>query len=123
MSRNTPVIGIDLGTTNSCISIYRNGKVEIIPNEFGNRITPSIVSFTEKGRLIGEAAKLQLIKNPSNTIYNSKRFIGKKINEVQNNIKIYPFKIEKGENNKILFSIISSILINNSVSYNKKEEL
>ena len=108
MSRNTPVIGIDLGTTNSCISIYRNGKVEIIPNEFGNRITPSIVSFTEKGRLIGEAAKLQLIKNPSNTIYNSKRFIGKKINEVQNNIKIYPFKIEKGENNKILFSIIEN---------------
>ena len=107
MSTKKLAIGIDLGTTTSCVSVFRNGKVEIIPNEFGDRTTPSIVSFTDNGILIGNPAKLQMINNPSNTIYNSKRFLGKKItdNEIKKDLKIYPFKIEKGKNNTIQFSI------------------
>ena len=109
MTSQKIALGIDLGTTNSCVGVFRNGKVEIIPNDFGDKITPSIVAFTEKGILVGKAAKLQIIKNPSNTIYNSKRFIGKKITdkEIKKELKLYPVQIEKNnKNNKILFSII-----------------
>ena len=91
-----PVIGIDLGTTYSCVGIFKNGRVEIIPNELGNRITPSYVAFTAEGeRLIGDAAKNQLTTNPENTVFDAKRMIGREWTDksVQHDIKYFPFKV------------------------------
>lgn len=91
-----PVIGIDLGTTFSVVGVYKNGKVEIIANDQGNRITPSVVSFLETGeRLIGESAKNQASLNPTNTVYDSKRLIGKEFQEenLQEDLKLLPFKV------------------------------
>ena len=93
------VIGIDLGTTNSCVGIWRNGKADIIPDSQGNRIIPSYVSFTNEQRLIGAAAKKQITKNIKNTIYDAKRLIGRKFSDpyIQEDLKLYPFKIIKDQ--------------------------
>mmetsp|Transcript_120238 Transcript_120238/g.212591 ORF Transcript_120238/g.212591 Transcript_120238/m.212591 type:complete len:664 (-) Transcript_120238:264-2255(-) len=90
-----PVIGIDLGTTYSCVGIYKNGQVEIIPNDQGNRITPSYVSFTEDERLIGEAAKNQATANPGQTFFDVKRLIGRNFRDstVQKDIKLLPYTV------------------------------
>ena len=91
------VIGIDLGTTNSCVGVWKNGKAEIIADSQGNRIIPSYVSFTKDQRLIGAAAKKQITKNIKNTIYDAKRLIGRNYSDehVQEDMKLYPFKIIK----------------------------
>jgi heat shock protein 5 len=89
------VIGIDLGTTYSCVGVYKNGHVEIIANDQGNRITPSWVGFTDSERLIGEAAKNQAAVNPERTVFDVKRLIGRKFEdkEVQKDRKLVPYQI------------------------------
>ncbi len=94
------VIGIDLGTTNSVVAVMEGGKPVVIPNQEGNRTTASVVAFTDKGeRLVGQVAKRQAVTNPENTIFSSKRFMGRRYDEVQSEIKTVPFKVVKGENN------------------------
>jgi len=90
-----PVIGIDLGTTYSCVGVFKNGRVEIIPNELGNRITPSQVAFTDDEKLVGEAAKNQGASNPLRTVYVIKRLVGRKFEdkEVQRDLKYLPYKV------------------------------
>ena len=93
------VLGIDLGTTNSCMAIMEGGKPVVIPNAEGGRTTPSIVAFTKSGeRLVGQAAKRQAITNPKNTVFSIKRFMGRKYDEVQHEIDLVPYEVVKAPN-------------------------
>ena len=121
----TPVVGIDLGTTYSCVGVFQHGKVEIIANDQGNRTTPSYVGFTDTERLIGDAAKNQVALNPQNTIFDAKRLIGRKFTDsaVQNDMKHWPFNVKndggkpklqveyKGENKIFSPEEISSMVL------------
>ncbi len=94
------IIGIDLGTTNSCVAVMEGGEPKVIANEEGGRTTPSIVAFTKNGeRLVGQVAKRQAITNPENTVYSIKRFMGRRMNEVGDEMKMVPYKVvSKGDN-------------------------
>ncbi|XP_046556963.1 heat shock protein 70 B2-like [Haliotis rubra] len=121
----TPAVGIDLGTTYSCVGVFQHGKVEIIANDQGNRTTPSYVAFTDTERLLGDAAKNQVALNPSNTVFDAKRLIGRKFNDraVQGDMKHWPFKVVskgdkpilqvefKGENKLFAPEEISSMIL------------
>jgi L1 cell adhesion molecule like protein len=95
-------VGIDLGTTTSCVGVWQNNRVEIIANDQGNRITPSFVAFTDSERLVGEAAKNQAAGNPKNTVYEAKRLIGRRFEEtsVQNDMKQFSYKVVRGQHDK-----------------------
>ena len=100
-------IGIDLGTTYSCVGIWQNDRVEIIANDMGQRTTPSYVAFTKDSRLIGDAAKNQVAMNPENTIFDAKRLIGRKYSDsnVQSEMKHWPFKLISGLDDKPMFEV------------------
>jgi molecular chaperone DnaK len=99
-------VGIDLGTTNSVVAVMEGGKPTVIINSEGNRLTPSVVAFTNTGeRLVGQLAKRQAVLNPENTIYSAKRFIGRRFSEVQDEIKNVPYKVVPGPNDAVRFLI------------------
>ena len=93
------VLGIDLGTTNSCMAVMEGGEATVIPNKEGQRTTPSIVAFTKTGEvLVGQAAKRQAVTNPKSTIYSIKRFIGRRYDEMTEEIKMVPYEVVAAPN-------------------------
>jgi molecular chaperone DnaK len=93
------VIGIDLGTTNSCMAVMEGGEPSVLENSEGRRVTPSVVAFSKTGeRLVGDAAKRQAVTNSRNTIYSIKRFMGRKFSEVEEERKRVPYKVVAGPN-------------------------
>jgi molecular chaperone DnaK len=106
MAAGEKIIGIDLGTTNSVVAIMEGSEVKVIPNAEGNRLTPSVVAFTDKGDvLVGEPAKRQAVTNPTRTVYSIKRFMGRRHNEVENEEKMVPYKVVGGANDYVKVQI------------------
>src|SRR5688572_16081343 len=96
------IIGIDLGTTNSVVAVMEGGEPTVITNPEGNRLTPSIVAFTKAGeRLVGQVAKRQAVTNPENTIFSIKRFMGRKFDEVNEEMKMVPFRVVRPSNGDV----------------------
>ena len=98
--KNGKAIGIDLGTTFSCVAVWEGERFEVISNDMGNRTTPSMVAFTDSERMVGDSARNQISSNPLNTIFDAKRLIGRKFDDpnVQSDMKHFPFKVTKDKN-------------------------
>jgi molecular chaperone DnaK len=110
-------VGIDLGTTNSVVAVWEDGKATVIPNAEGSRLTPSVVAYTEDGqRLVGQIARRQAILNPTATVYSAKRFIGRKWGEVDEESKIVSYKVAKGPNDAVRFEIRGKLVSPEEVS-------
>ncbi|HKZ00152.1 MAG TPA: Hsp70 family protein, partial [Rhabdochlamydiaceae bacterium] len=107
--QRSKIIGIDLGTTNSCVSIMEGGTPIVIANAEGSRTTPSVVSFKDE-RLVGIPAKRQAVTNPEKTIYSAKRFIGRKYSEVASELQNIPYKVVSGKNGDAVFEVDGKIL-------------
>lgn len=106
MARGEKIIGIDLGTTNSVVAVMEGKEAKVIPNQEGNRLTPSVVAFTDKGDvLVGDLARRQAVTNPKKTVYSIKRFMGRRHSEVQNEEKIVPYEIVGGPNDYVKIKI------------------
>src|SRR4051794_15797167 len=100
------ILGIDLGTTNSCMAVMEGGEPSVLENSEGARTTPSVVAFTKTGeRVVGQAAKRQAITNPTNTIFSVKRFMGRKFDEVQEEFHRVPYKVVKAANGDAHISV------------------
>ncbi len=100
------IIGIDLGTTNSVVAVMEGGEAKVIPNSEGNRTTPSVVGFTKSGeRLVGQVAKRQSVTNPKNTVFSIKRFMGRRFDEVNDEMKMVPYSVERAENGDVRVAI------------------
>ncbi|CAN6295592.1 unnamed protein product [Urochloa humidicola] len=104
---NAPAVGIDLGTTYSCVAVWRNDRGEVIPNDQGNLLTPSCVAFAGAERLVGDAAVNQAALNPANTIHDVKRLIGRRFSDeiVQEDIKLWPFKVVAGREDRPMIAV------------------
>ncbi len=101
------VIGIDLGTTNSCVAVMEGGEATVIPSPEGSRTTPSVVAFTKKGeRLVGQVAKRQAVTNPENTIFSIKRFMGRRYDEVTEEMGLVPYKVTKNDGGKVRIEVL-----------------
>ncbi|WP_316359078.1 molecular chaperone DnaK [Candidatus Neptunichlamydia sp. REUL1] len=105
MAKKRKVIGIDLGTTNSCVAVMEGGSAKVIANAEGTRTTPSIVSYKDEERLVGVPAKRQAVTNPEKTLYSTKRFIGRKFTEVESEIKTVPYKVVASSNGDAIFEV------------------
>ncbi len=106
MAQGEKIIGIDLGTTNSVVAIMEGSEVKVIPNAEGNRLTPSVVAFTDKGEVIvGEPARRQAVTNPRRTIYSAKRFMGRRHSEVESEEKIVPYSVVGGSDEYVKIQV------------------
>src|SRR3982751_1038041 len=100
------IIGIDLGTTNSVVAVMEGGEPVVITNPEGGRLTPSVVGFTKAGeRLVGQVAKRQAVTNPDNTVFSIKRFMGRKLDEVNEELKMVPYQVVRGANGDARVSV------------------
>src|ERR1044072_7931829 len=106
MAKGEKIIGIDLGTTNSVVAVMEGKEAKVIPNQEGNRLTPSVVAFTDKGDvLVGDLARRQGVTNPTRTVYSIKRFMGRRHSEVQNEEKMVPYTITGGSEDYVKVKI------------------
>lgn len=116
------ILGIDLGTTNSCMAIIEAGETKVIPNKEGNRTTPSIVAFTKTGeRIVGQSAKRQAVTNSENTVFSAKRFIGRRFEETETDRKMVPFKVNAGKHGEAVIQIPQAKATQNKVDFTPPE--